>query len=232
MKNPFKKEAATYKGEEAITPYQRAQQEWDLRIGSSRVQARNWRFLAILALLIAILILATLLFTLTNRKDRVFIAEVTTEGRVVNVAPLLERYQPNEAQKKYFIAHFIELTRSIPLDPVLAKKNWLTAYNFLTSRSAEQLNNYFRQNSPTALLGKKTITIQILDTNAISPTTTHVNWIETVTNFNGQEEAKNNYSGVFTIATKQPTKQEEMLRNPLGLYIVDFNITQKKLKSG
>ncbi|HBC72048.1 MAG TPA: hypothetical protein DEA62_02905 [Coxiellaceae bacterium] len=230
MKNPFKKEILSYKGDVAITPYQRAQQEWDLRIGSARAQAKNWRILAILSLLVVILLLLALLISLNNRKDHVYVAEVTKEGRVVNVAPLLVRYQPSDAQKEYFVARFIELVRSIPLDPVLAKKNWVTAYTFLTSRSGEQLNLYFKQSNPTALLGKKTITVQILDINPISPTTLHVNWTETTINSNGQEEAKKSYGGVFTIAIKQPTKQADILRNPLGIYIVDFNITSKESK--
>lgn len=228
MKNPYQKETTTYKVDKLLTPYQRAQQEWDLRIGSSRIQARNWRVLAILSLTTAVLLTAGLLFALAKSKDRIYVAEVTKEGRVVNVAPLTVRYQPNEAQKEYFIVHFIELTRSIPLDPVLAKKNWLTAYNFLNSRGAERLNYYFRQSNPTKLLGKKTITTKILDINPISPTTIHTNWVETIIDANGQVEAKKGYSGIFTIAIKQPTKHEEILRNPLGLYIIDFNITPKE----
>src|SRR3546814_11637050 len=31
---------------EPVTPYQRAEQLWDERIGASRVQARNWRLMA------------------------------------------------------------------------------------------------------------------------------------------------------------------------------------------
>lgn len=230
MRNPFKREARTYKGEELLTPYQRAQQEWDMRIGTSRVQARNWRVLAILSLLITILLAIVLSVTLATRKDRIYIAEVTKDGKVVNVSPLLVRYQPTEAQKEYFIARFIELVRTIPLDPVLAKKNWITAYDFLNNRAAERLNYYFKQSNPTALLGKKTISTQLSDINPISPTTIHINWIETTVNSSGQEESKKEYSGVFTIAIKQPTSHEIMLRNPLGIYIVDFNISPKETK--
>lgn len=228
MKNPFKKEAVSYKGEPVVTPYQRAQQEWDMRIGSARDQARNWRTLAIFSLLAILFLAAALFFVLINRRDHVYIAEITKEGRVVNVAPLLVRYQPNEAQQKYFIVHFLELVRNIPLDPVLAKKNWLTAYNFLDSRGAEILNQYFRKNKPIALLGKKTVTIKVVDINPISPTTMHIDWIETIVSTNGQQEAQKSYSGIFTITTKQPTKHEEILRNPLGLYIMDFNITPRE----
>ena len=47
---PFKRASAHY-GEtpSPITPYQRAAQAWDDRIGSARVQARNWRLIALLS---------------------------------------------------------------------------------------------------------------------------------------------------------------------------------------
>lgn len=228
MKNPFKKEVVTYKSEEPSTPYQRAGQEWDLRIGSNAAQAKNWRLCALLSLAVAMLTIIILIITLAARKEKIFIAEVTKEGRVVNVAPLTIKYQPNEAQKEYFIANFIELTRSLTLDPVAVKKNWVSAYNFLSNRGGQQFSKYFKEANLTALLGKKTVTIQITDINPVSPATMHVNWTETTVNTNGQEEGKKNYSGIFTIALKQPTTKAEILRNPLGIYIVDFNISTPK----
>lgn len=227
MKNPFKKEVANYKSEAPLTPYQLAQQEWDMRIGTSRVQARNWRICTLFSLIMAILLAVVLILVLISHKDKIYVAEVTKEGRIVNVSPLLVGYQPNEAQKEYFIAHFIELVRGLTLDPVAVKQNWLNAYNFLSNRGAERLNSYFKQNNPVALLGKKTITVQILDINPVSAATMHVRWVESIVNTNGQEEGRKIYSGVFTIALKQPTTREEILRNPLGIYIVDFNISTK-----
>jgi type IV secretory pathway TrbF-like protein len=230
MKNPFKRENISYKGGEPFTPYQRAQQEWDSRIGSSREQARNWRILAILSTLVSVLLITVIILVSASRKEHLYIAEVTKEGKVVNVAPLLVRYQPTDAQKEYFIAHFVELVRSIPMDPVVAKKNWITAYNFLNSRGAERLSYYFKESNPIAMLGKKTVSVQISDINPISQATINVNWIEITIGANGKEEAKKNYSGIFTIAIKQPTKSEEILRNPLGLRIIDFSIKSKESK--
>jgi type IV secretion system protein VirB5 len=179
-------------------------------------------------MLIAVLISGGLVFVLTSHKDKIYVAEVTKGGRVVNVAPLLVSYQPSEAQKEYFVANFIDLVQSLTLDPVAVKQNWLKAYNFLSNQGAERLNTYFRKNNPSALLGKKTITVQIVDINPVSKETMHVRWVETITNTNGQEEGKKDYSGVFTIVIKQPTTRGEILRNPLGIYIVDFNISQSE----
>jgi type IV secretion system protein VirB5 len=227
MANPFKKETLSYKGEQPLTPYQRAQQEWDDRIGSGVVQAKNWRMIAFLAVGIAVLLLLLLLIVVATKRDRVFVAEVTTSGKVVNVMPLKAGYNPTVAQQEYFISQFIENIRSLPLDPVVAKQNWLKAYSFLSQRANNQLSELLRQQNPLELLGKKTITIKINDINPISESTFQVDWLETIFDSSGLEEKKENYSGVFSVVTKQPTTQQQILQNPLGIFIVDFHISTR-----
>ncbi|TIX99443.1 MAG: conjugal transfer protein TrbF, partial [Mesorhizobium sp.] len=50
----FKRPVHRYgKTPEPVTPYQKAAQLWDERIGSSRLQARNWRLMALGCLALA-----------------------------------------------------------------------------------------------------------------------------------------------------------------------------------
>ncbi|GAB5378045.1 MAG: hypothetical protein AcusKO_45070 [Acuticoccus sp.] len=50
----FKRPATHYgKSPEPETPYQKAAQAWDERIGSARVQARNWRLMAFGSLILS-----------------------------------------------------------------------------------------------------------------------------------------------------------------------------------
>lgn len=210
---------------ESQNPYQRAKQEWDERIGRSVIQARNWRFAAILALFLACGLLVLLFLAMYNHKDHVLVAEVSQTGRVINVIPLNERYNPTVAQQEYFICNFIELMRSLPLDPVLAKQNWLKAYKFLSQRAAGQLNVLLRQQNPLDSLGRKTVIVKINDINPISNSTFQVDWAETVFDISGSQEKTGNYSGVFTIAFEQPKSQQMILQNPLGIYITDFHMS-------
>lgn len=226
--NPFKKETSKYESLESQTPYQRAKAEWDERIGGVKTQANNWRLAAILSLFTIILLLVTLLVVISSKTDRIFIAEVTKEGRVVNLSPLQIAYQPTVAQQEYFVAHFIKLVRSLPLDPVVAKNNWLGAYNFLNTRGATKLNTILREHNPLELLGKKTITVKVTAINPISNASFEVDWIETTVNANGQSEGDKNFSGIFTIMIKQPTSQKEILQNPLGIYLTDFNFSTRE----
>ncbi|MBN1684814.1 MAG: hypothetical protein JW855_05215 [Gammaproteobacteria bacterium] len=225
MKKTFKKETQHYQAPAPETPYQKAQQEWDARLGNAAVQAKNWRFAAILSLLVSIVLLVMLIASFSMNQNHVFVAEVTKGGRIVNVAPLEVSYQPSQAQQEYFLGRFIKLIRGVPLDPVLAKQNWLEAYQFLTQRSSEQLNRILQKNNPLDLLGKKTVSVNISDMNLVNENTLEVDWVETIFDVNGQQQDQKRYSGIFTLMVKQPTTQKMIMQNPLGIYIVDFNMS-------
>lgn len=227
MAKPYKKENAEKVNLEPITPYLAAKQEWDERIGASRVQAQNWRFFAVLLLLVIFLLLVSLLRTLTLPQTKVYVAEVTKEGRVVNVAPLTVAYQPTVAQEEYFITQVITMMRSLSLDPVVTKQNLLNVYYYLTQGSSQKLNAALRESNPLESLGKKTITVEITDINPISSNSFQVGWTETSVDVSGQQLGQQRFSGVFTISVHAPRSQKEILINPLGIYIVDFNISAR-----
>ena len=59
----FKRSTLRY-GEtpEPVTPYQKAAQVWDERIGTARVQAHNWRLMALGCLVLSLILAAILLW--------------------------------------------------------------------------------------------------------------------------------------------------------------------------
>lgn len=226
---PFKDDTKHYSNKTAAeTPYQRAGQLWDQRLGSSYAQAKNWRLVAMILGVIAIILAILLIVAVMNMRPKLFVAEVDTGGKVVNVQPLKVAYSPTDTQKQYFLADFIRLIRGVPLDPVVAKKNWTHAYSFLSQRGVNLFNTYWQSNSPVKLLGKETVTVVIDSVNPISANTFNITWTETTIDMNGKQLSKKNYSGVFTIALLPPKTQAAILENPLGLYITDFNFSEKK----
>jgi type IV secretion system protein TrbF len=228
MKKAFNKERVQVTSVVSETPYLKAKTEWDERIGNSRVQAANWRLIAFITAIVAVLLLVALIMALSLKKNILFVAEITKTGRVVNVAPLRQRYVPTIAQTEYFIGNFIKLVRNLPLDPVVAKQNWLAAYNYLTSSGAEKLNKFMQKNNPVDALGKETRTVKITDINPISKNTYQVDWTENSVDVNGQNPTEKTFSAVFTVVIKQPITQQMIMKNPLGIYIVDFNISSRE----
>src|SRR5690349_20327886 len=104
---------------EPVTPYQRAAQVWDDRIGAARVQARNWRLIAFGSLLLSAGLAASSVWQSMQSRVTPYVVEVDTFGAVQAVAPAIQNYQPTDVEIAWYLAHFIERVRGISIDPVL-----------------------------------------------------------------------------------------------------------------
>ena len=154
----FKRSTLRY-GEtpEPVTPYQKAAQVWDERIGSARVQAHNWRLMALGSLALSLILAAILLWVGRSGSTVPYIVEVDPKGGARAVGPALETYRPSDAQIAFHLARFVDNVRSLSSDPVVVRQNWLKAYDFVTDKAAVTLNEYARENDPFAKVGRETV---------------------------------------------------------------------------
>jgi len=106
---------------EPETPFQRAGQLWDERIGSARVQARNWRWMAFACLGLTCALSGGLLWQSLQSRVVPYVIEVDRLGETQAVAPAEAGYHPTDPQIAWFLSRFIAAVRSISLDPVLMR---------------------------------------------------------------------------------------------------------------
>src|SRR3954467_7403891 len=92
---------------EPETPYQRAGQLWDERIGSARVQARNWRLMAFGGLFLTTGLSAGLLWQSMQSRVLPYVVEVDALGEAKAVAPAATEYRPTDPQIAWFLGRFI-----------------------------------------------------------------------------------------------------------------------------
>jgi type IV secretion system protein VirB5 len=123
-----------------VTPYQRAAQAWDDRIGSARVQARNWRIMALGGLVLSAGLSAGLLWQSLQSRVVPYVVAVDRLGEPRAIAPAERDYQPTDPQLAWFLAHYITNVRSVSLAPVLIRENALSAYDYDTARGARFLS--------------------------------------------------------------------------------------------
>ena len=175
----FKRPSTHYgKSPQPETPYQRAAQVWDERIGSARVQAKNWRLMAFGSLALSAGLSAALVWQSANGSIVPWVVQVDKLGSAQAVAPATADYQPNDPQIAFYLARFIEEVRGIPADPIIVRQNWLRAYDFTTQGGALALNDYARANDPFANVGKAQIAVEISSVIRASPSSFRVAWIE------------------------------------------------------
>ena len=215
----FKRPSTHYgKSPQPETPYQRAAQVWDDRIGSARVQARNWRYMAFGSLVLAAGLSAALVWQSANGSIVPWVVQVDRLGQAQAVAPATADYQPNDPQIAFYLARFIEQVRSIPSDAIIVRQNWLRAYDFTTQGGALALNDYARANDPFTKVGKQQIAVDVSSVIRASPDSFRVAWTERRYE-NGQLSATERWTAILTIAVQPPRDAERLKANPLGIYV-------------
>lgn len=215
----FKRSAVHYgRTPEPVTPYQRAAQVWDDRIGSARIQARNWRLMAFGCLILASGLAVALAWQSTQGTVVPWIVEVDRIGEPKTVASAIASYQPTDPQIAFHLARFIEQVRGLPADGIVLRQDWLRAYDFTTDRGAAALNDYARNNDPFAKLGKTQVAVEISSVVRASPESFRVAWIERHYE-SGQLATTERWSAILTIIVEKPRDLDHLRKNPLGIYI-------------
>jgi len=200
------------------TPYQSAAQVWDGRIGSARVQARNWRLMAFGCLVLALLMAGGLVWRSAQSIVTPYVVEVAKSGEVRAVGEAATPYRPADAQIAYHLARFITLVRSLSIDPVVVRQDWLDAYDYTTDRGAAVLNDYARSNDPFAHVGKESVTVQITSVVRASDTSFNVRWTEQ--HFvNGAPAGTERWTAVIATVLQPPRSEQRLRKNPLGIYV-------------
>ena len=211
--------------QEPATPYQRAGQLWDERIGSARLQAKNWRLMAFGCLTLSVGLATGLIWQSMQSRVTPYVVEVDKLGEVQAVAPAIQSYQPTDAQIAWYLAHFITDVRSLPIDPVLVRNDWLEAYAFVTGHAAVFLDGYAQANDPFKAIGDRSVSVDVTSVVRASDTSFQVKWTEQ-TYQEGSLASTENWTAILTTTVEPPETAEILRKNPLGLYITGIAWSQ------
>lgn len=215
FKRPWVRYAET---PQPATPYQAAVQAWDERIGSARVQAKNWRLMAFGCLALALLMAGGLVWRSAQSIVTPYVVEVDRSGQVRAVGEAATPYRPADAQVAYHLARFVTLVRSLSIDPIVVRQNWLEAYDYTTDRGAAVLNDYARTNDPFARVGKESVTVQVSSVVRASDASFNVRWTERRF-VNGAPVDTERWNAVISTVLQTPRTEQRLRKNPLGIYV-------------
>ena len=204
------------------TPYQRAGQVWDERIGSARVQARNWRLAFFGMLALSGGLAAGLVWQSAHGTVTPWVVQIDKLGQAQAVAPAVADYRPTDPQIAWHLARFIEEVRSLPADPIVLRQNWLDAYNYVTDKGALALNDYARSAAPFSKIGKVQVAVEVSSVIRASPGSFRIAWIER-RYVDDTLAATAHWSAILTITIQTPTDASRLKKNPLGIYVSAIN---------
>jgi type IV secretory pathway TrbF-like protein len=204
------------------TPFHKASQVWDERIGSARVQARNWRMLAFGNLFLSATLVGVIIFQAARGSVTPWVVEIDKLGQAQAISPAVADYRPTDPQIAWHLARFIENVRAIPADPVIVRQNWLAAYDFVTDKGATALNNYARTNDPFTKVGKLQVAVEISSVIRASNDSFRVAWVERRYE-NASLAATERWTAILSVVLDTPHDAERLRKNPLGVFVHAVN---------
>jgi type IV secretion system protein VirB5 len=203
---------------EPETPYQRAGQLWDERIGSARAQAKNWRLMAFGGLFLTTGLSGALVWQSMQSRVMPYVVEVDRHGEARAVTPAATDYRPTDPQIAWHLGRFITSIRARSLDPVLMRENWLSAYDFATERASLFLGEYARAANPFADVGRRTVSVQVTSVVRASDNSFQVKWTEQQYE-RGSLASTSRWTAMLTVKIQSPRSADVLRKNPLGLYV-------------
>jgi type IV secretory pathway TrbF-like protein len=207
---------------EPVTPYQRAGQVWDDRLGSARVQARSWRLAFFGTLFLSGGLAAAVVWQASRGTITPWVVEVDKLGEARSVAPADGEFAPTDPQIAFHLARFIEHVRSIPADPVVLRRDWLSAYDFATTSGAQALNDYARTNDPFAEIGKRQVAVDVSSVIRASKDSFRIAWTERRYQ-DGSLLETSRWSAIVTVTIQPPRTPDALRKNPLGVFVSALN---------
>ena len=228
-KNGFN-EVPTRFSQEQETPeskYSKAREEWDYRVGSATVRAKNWRLIAFVLAGITTIAISGLIFQSAKAMVKPYIIEVDkSSGAVMRVTSADEDYIIKEKNIEYFLQDFIEKTRSVSRDEVVYGQNWEKAYSFLSKEAGVKMDSMISEEKQSDKL-KNGISTQV-KMKYIGKVDTKDNmyqlrWEENNYKMDGTLKDSIQMTAFAIIDFGKPKNAAMMKNNPLGLIIKDIS---------
>ena len=191
--------------------------------------AANWRFFALGMLAANVCLIASVTYFATRSTLIPYIVEVdNSTGAVISTSKMMTRSEANRKEIEYFLWQLVKKTRTLPKDMVIYAANWKDAYAFMDSATAAKMNDMAVKEKHQDKLKQGVTTMLTLKTMtplAGRDDTYNVRWTETHYSAQGGKIGEYELEGFFSI--RQGSLSEETIySNPLGLVVVDFNMSQ------
>jgi type IV secretion system protein TrbF len=209
----------------SYNPYLAARREWDERYGDHMTRARNWRTMALLCALIAIVLAAGLIWQSSRSRVVPFVAVVDSFGRPVASGLGDQTTTADERLKKATVLEWVEELRTVTTDGIAQRKAIDRVYGHIANNSPAMtfVSDFYRANQPFERAQNETVEVDVRSVLPTSDRTFEVDWVETSRDLYGTVKTTDRWKGTFTIAVTEPSEERIARVNPLGLYVVSAN---------
>jgi len=213
------------------TRFNRVINQYDQYINKLIKESRIWQLVGLCSVLMILGTIIGWFRVLSIQKEIPIVIEVNELGRAKYIGDIgsntyLRGYTVKDYMIESVLRDFIAYSRNIYVDQEVMSKNYQQAAAWCSNELKLKLRDELVAEDPFAMIGriKRNISIEsgIKTTNA----TWQYDWFDVTSDIYGKEISRLRYRGMFTVAIKEPQTENERFNNPLGIYIIDYNISK------
>ncbi|MDL2263090.1 type IV secretion system protein [Synergistaceae bacterium OttesenSCG-928-I11] len=197
------------------------------RYGYLSRNAAQWRRIS-LALLLCCVACVGMVIVIAGRVTVVpYIVQVDGHGYEIAVEPVA----PSRVDARLVIAHvgrYVWSMKTVFADPEaqLHLMNFVYSTTPVDTPASKKYQEYYNANNPIKIGESETVSVTVNSVLSLSPETWQAEWTEERYTVGGDKVGTKRYRGIFTTAIVTPSAMQDVLKNPLGIFIVDFNFSE------
>ena len=206
---------------ELSNPYLAARREWDERYGDFITRARNWRTMAAISGLVALVATGGLAWLSARSHVIPFVVLIDNLGRPVASGLAEQASVGDDRLRRAVIQDWVENLRMVTTDGIAQRKAIDRVYAHIGSGTSAQafISDFYRNDPPFKRAQTNTVSVEVKSVLPTSDRTFEVDWVETSRDLYGNVQSSDHWKGSFTIAVNPPTDERQARANPLGLYV-------------
>ena len=224
---PAKHKDTVYKPLPVPNPFQKGQDRAyaDILLDKMK-EAQLWRKTAFLNVGLFIIALILFFFSVSQQKTVPVLVNIMPSGESQFLGEVRQggAVQVPEASVHYEVRKFVHNLRSVSTDYQVVYANIDECFVMSASNYSPVLRSFLLADSPFDLVGKIRRTVEIESVLNITGRSYQVNWAETVIEPSSSPKISR-MRAVVTVRLVTPT-DATIKRNPLGIYIENFEMTE------
>ena len=215
----------------ACNPYLNAKRAWNEHMGHILSTAQTWQVVGILGLMMGVTGIGGALYCANRSQFIPYIIEVDRRGQVLAAGRVDQSTTVDDRMIHAALANFIADARLVTPDSTVQRDAIFRVYALLATQDAAttKMNDWLNGTeaaNPFKRAKTEMVAIEITSVLQQSPGSWQVEWQETVRQRNGTSKHKfimRALVTVYIVAPTASTTESQWRRNPLGIYVKDFD---------
>ena len=215
----------------AETRFNRVINQYDQYINAIIKQNRIWQLVGLCSVVMLLGTIIGWFRVVSIQKEIPIVIEVNELGRAKYIGNIgngsyLQGYTVKDYMIESVLRDFIAYTRNIYADQEVMSNNYQQAASWCSNEIKVKLRDDLVAEDPYAVIGRMKKSVSIESGIKITNGTWQYDWFDVTSDIYGKELSKQRCRGMFTVMIKEPQSENERFSNPLGIYIVDYNISK------